>query len=177
MTTRVLVVAATHAEAAHVPEHLPVIVTGLGKTAAAVGVTEALVGVDLSPKMVEKARLRGDYDDLLITEITGYLRTRPSSFDLLVAADVFVYFGDLREVLAASAASLRPGGHYAFTLERCATGEDWHLNPHGRYSHGEDYLHRLAAEAGFRVVSIESVVPRHEGGQPVPGMLVVLTKD
>jgi adenosylhomocysteine nucleosidase len=48
VSTRVLVVAATHAEAAHVPGHLPVVVTGLGKTAAAVGVTEALVGVDLS---------------------------------------------------------------------------------------------------------------------------------
>jgi predicted TPR repeat methyltransferase len=135
-----------------------------------------LVGVDLSPKMVEKARLRGDYDDLLITEITGYLRTRPASFDLLVAADVFVYFGDLREVLAASAASIRGGGHYAFTLERCTTGEDWRLNLHGRYSHGEDYIRRLAAEAGFEVISIESVVPRHEGGQPVQGMLVVLRK-
>lgn len=46
MTARVLVVGATRAEVAHVPEHLPVVVTGLGKTAAAVAVTEALVGVD-----------------------------------------------------------------------------------------------------------------------------------
>ena len=43
---RILVVAATHAEAAHVPPHLPVVVTGLGKTAAAVATTEALVGVE-----------------------------------------------------------------------------------------------------------------------------------
>jgi adenosylhomocysteine nucleosidase len=43
---RVLVVAATRAEAAHVPDHLPVVVTGLGKTAAAVAMTEALVGVE-----------------------------------------------------------------------------------------------------------------------------------
>lgn len=43
---RFLVVAATRAEAAHVPGDLPVVVTGLGKTAAAVAVTEALVGVE-----------------------------------------------------------------------------------------------------------------------------------
>ncbi len=42
---RVLVVAATRTEAAHVPGQLPVVVTGLGKTAAAVATTRALAGV------------------------------------------------------------------------------------------------------------------------------------
>ncbi len=37
-----LVVAATRAEAAYVPGHLPLVVTGIGKTAAAVAVTRAL---------------------------------------------------------------------------------------------------------------------------------------
>ena len=47
MTSEVtLVVAATAAEAAHVPPRLPVVLTGLGKTAAAVATTRALAGVD-----------------------------------------------------------------------------------------------------------------------------------
>jgi nucleoside phosphorylase len=41
-----LIVTATRAEAACVPSHLPVVVTGLGKTAAAVATTRALSGVD-----------------------------------------------------------------------------------------------------------------------------------
>jgi len=41
-----LVVAATSAEAAHVPRHLQLVVTGLGKTAAAVATTRALAGMD-----------------------------------------------------------------------------------------------------------------------------------
>ena len=41
-----VVVAATTAEAAHVPRHLPIVVTGLGKTAAAVATTRALAGAD-----------------------------------------------------------------------------------------------------------------------------------
>jgi adenosylhomocysteine nucleosidase len=41
-----LVVAATSAEAAYVPRHLPVVVTGLGKTAAAFATTRALAGLD-----------------------------------------------------------------------------------------------------------------------------------
>lgn len=40
---RFLVVAATAAEAAHVPADLPLVITGLGKTAAAVATTRALM--------------------------------------------------------------------------------------------------------------------------------------
>jgi adenosylhomocysteine nucleosidase len=43
---RLLVVAATTAEAAHVPADLPLVVTGLGKTAAAVATTRALAAYD-----------------------------------------------------------------------------------------------------------------------------------
>lgn len=55
MTVRppqVLVVAATRAEAAHVPRQLPVVVTGLGKTAAAVATTAALAGADPASTLV-----------------------------------------------------------------------------------------------------------------------------
>jgi nucleoside phosphorylase len=49
---QVLVVAATRAEAARVPGRLPVVVTGLGKTAAAVATTRALHGVDPASTLV-----------------------------------------------------------------------------------------------------------------------------
>jgi nucleoside phosphorylase len=44
---RCLVVSATRAEAAHVPEGVPVVVTGMGKTAAAAATAEALATTDL----------------------------------------------------------------------------------------------------------------------------------
>lgn len=40
-----LIVAATRAEAAYVPPNLPLVITGLGKTAAAVATTRALAGL------------------------------------------------------------------------------------------------------------------------------------
>lgn len=43
MTRRIMVVAATRAEAAYVPAHLPLVITGMGKTAAATATTRALV--------------------------------------------------------------------------------------------------------------------------------------
>lgn len=49
---QILVITATRAEAAHVPRTLPVVVTGLGKTAAAVGTTRALAGADPARTLV-----------------------------------------------------------------------------------------------------------------------------
>ena len=44
--TRYLIVSASRAEAAYVPEHLPLVVTGIGKTAAATALTRALMETD-----------------------------------------------------------------------------------------------------------------------------------
>jgi predicted TPR repeat methyltransferase len=137
-----------------------------------------LVGIDLSPKMLEKARLRNEYDELLIGEVTAYLRTRTAAFDLLVAADVLVYFGALEAVASAAHAALRPGGRLAFTVERnddAASG--WHLNANGRYAHSGPYLRALAATNGFSIETLDATVPRHEGGKPVEGYLAVLRRD
>jgi adenosylhomocysteine nucleosidase len=49
---RYLVVSATRAEAAYVPDGLPLVVTGLGKTAAAAAVAETLATVDLEHLVV-----------------------------------------------------------------------------------------------------------------------------
>ncbi|WP_374457595.1 nucleosidase [Nocardioides sp.] len=46
MTSRVLVVSATAAEAAHVPPDLPLVITGLGKVAAATATARALATYD-----------------------------------------------------------------------------------------------------------------------------------
>ncbi|HSE07353.1 MAG TPA: nucleosidase [Nocardioidaceae bacterium] len=60
---QILVVAATKAEAAHVPSHLPVVVTGMGKTAAAVATTRALVGVDPARTLVVNIGTAGALHD------------------------------------------------------------------------------------------------------------------
>ena len=61
-----------------------------------------LVGADLSAGMLDKARERACYDDLIRAELTGYLQDQPARFDLVVSADTLCYFGDLSEVLAAA---------------------------------------------------------------------------
>ena len=133
-----------------------------------------LVGVDLSPAMTALARERGVYDELVVEELTAFLRQRACGGDLIVSADTLVYFGDLAEVIAAAAGALRPGGALVFTLERAEPGDapaGFHLHPHGRYSHTREYIARALGGAGFVDTVIREISSRKEAEAWVPGWL------
>ncbi|GGA38524.1 tetratricopeptide repeat protein [Dyella nitratireducens] len=133
-----------------------------------------LVGVDLSGGMIEKARLRGGYDELQEAELTGYLQAQPSAYDIVFSADTLVYFGELQAVLHAAHDALRSGGWLAFTVE-VAQGEDERidLSPSGRYQHTRRHVERALSSAGFSRVSIGHDTLRKEGGQPVTGWVAL----
>jgi predicted TPR repeat methyltransferase len=128
-----------------------------------------LDGIDLSEKMAEQARARGVYDKVTV----GDLLALSGSYDLVIAADVLIYLGDLAPVLQAVQNVLHPGGHFAFTVER-GEGEGYDLRPTGRFAHAEPYLRRIAADHGFAVTLLEPTVTRREAGAPVPGLLCLL---
>ncbi|HZH27190.1 MAG TPA: methyltransferase [Azospirillaceae bacterium] len=133
-----------------------------------------MAGVDLSPRMLGKAADRRIYDELAEAEAVQALAARPGHWDLVVAADVLVYVGDLVPCFTAAATALRPGGLFAFTVER---GEEAPvLGPGRRFRHGETYVRRSAAEAGLAVELLRPCVPRHDRGQPVEGLLCVLRR-
>lgn len=134
-----------------------------------------LAGVDLSGKMLDKARERGIYDQLECGEIGAYLATQREAFDLVAAADVLVYFGDLAPLFGQVRAALRSGGWFCFSVEACEDG-DFVLRPSNRFAHSLDYLRGLAAGAGFEVCEKKAAALRTENGAPVPGYLVVLRK-
>lgn len=135
-----------------------------------------LVGVDLSGLMLAKAREGGAYDELVRGDVAATLATRPQSLDIAVAADVFVYIGDLDAVFAATAAALRPGGMFAFSAEACDDGNDCRLGPRRRYAHSQAYLQRLADAHGFAIESMERSVIRQENHEGVEGWLVVMRR-
>ena len=52
----------------------------------------------------------------------------------------------------------------------------YRLNPHGRYSHSRDYLHRALDATGFVAVTLDSAVLRMESGSPVAGLVATCRK-
>jgi len=134
-----------------------------------------LTGVDLSAGMLAKAEPRQVYDGLVKAELTAFIEGEPAGrYDLIVSADTLCYFGDLGAVTRAAARALAPGGWLVFTVEGLPqdSAEDFHLNPHGRYSHGAGYVRRVLGEAGLAVRSVAPAHLRTEGGKPVSGFLV-----
>jgi predicted TPR repeat methyltransferase len=135
-----------------------------------------LVGVDLSPGMLAKARDRRVYDELATAELCGFMRSRPDAFDVVLSADTLVYFGALEEVVAAARTTLRVPGLLAFTVERWSDGSQggrYTMGPHGRYLHAEDYVRSALEAAGFRCLETTPAVLRVELGADVNGMVVV----
>lgn len=134
----------------------------------------AVVGVDLSGRMLERAAARGLYDELVKSEALQYLEAGGEMFDLVLAADMLIYFGALEPVFAAVATRLAPGGLFAFSIETADPGVDFAVLPSGRFVHTPDYVARLAA--GFEVVGWEAATVRQEALKPVAGLFVVLQR-
>ena len=136
-----------------------------------------LIGIDLSAAMAAKARQRGLYDEVAVGELEARLHAEPLAYDLVVAADVLVYFGDLGGVTAAAHCALKPGGAFAFTVERA--GDDvasYALGAKSRYAHAGPYLRALADQYGFTVALLEPAATRRDDGADVPGWVAVLKK-
>ncbi|PTT91564.1 hypothetical protein DBR42_03570 [Pelomonas sp. HMWF004] len=135
-----------------------------------------LIGVDLSSGMLDKARERGGYHQLVQAELVAYLAAQPGGFQLVTCADTFCYFGRLDEALAAAADALQPGGQFIFTVEALADdgpdATEYRLLHNGRYAHTRGYVERCLRAAGLAGVALESVVLRREVGEPVTGWLV-----
>jgi predicted TPR repeat methyltransferase len=135
-----------------------------------------LDGVDLSAAMVEKAAARGLYDRLDVAELVATLAARPQAYDLVVAADVLVYLGDLQPMMAAAGTALRPDGTFAFTVERADGDASYALGPKHRYAHAPRYIREVAEAGGFAVALLEDAVTRRDGAADVPGSVVVLRR-
>eukprot|EP00928_Gymnodinium_smaydae_P056598 TRINITY_DN39960_c0_g1_i1.p1 TRINITY_DN39960_c0_g1~~TRINITY_DN39960_c0_g1_i1.p1 ORF type:complete len:562 (+),score=87.84 TRINITY_DN39960_c0_g1_i1:107-1792(+) len=104
-------------------------------------------------------------------------------FDLVAAADVFVYIGDLDEVFVQTRRWIRVGGIFGFSVE---TGFDpcesappappagYQLCDTGRFTHRPEYIAGLANKHGFSMDRTRDLVLRYNGGKPVHGRVFVL---
>lgn len=108
-----------------------------------------LIGVDLSPKMLKFAKEKGCYDVLIEAENSEYLADKSERFDLILAADVFIYQGNLKKSFSHCFKALVKSGFLAFSTE-INQGQEFSLQPTGRFSHAKSYIVELSREIGFK---------------------------
>ncbi|NPC58436.1 tetratricopeptide repeat protein [Caenimonas soli] len=136
----------------------------------------SLHGVDLSGNMVERAAARGVYDALAQADVAQYLADTQQSYDLVLAADVFIYLGALEAVFAGVARVMRPGGVFCFSVEACDEGPDFALRPSLRYAHSSGYIRKLAEQYGFEIGATAGHSIREDQGIPIPGLFAWLIR-
>lgn len=135
-----------------------------------------LEGVDLSQPMLDRAAALGVYDRLHHADLCAHLQHSESRHDLVLAADVFIYVGALEAVFAGAQRVLRPGGLFAFSVERGDDAQPMTLTPHLRYAHSRPYLQRLAADHGMQWLHDHAAPIREDQREAIPGLYVVLRR-
>lgn len=140
-------------------------------------------GFDLSQNMLAKAEAKGVYDRLAQADLSltpgesGVFADGPwYRADLVAAADVLMYLGNLESVFAIVDALAESGADFAFSVEEAAEGDGFRLAPSLRYAHSETYIGTLSARHGFEVLKTVRTTIRKDGGKPVAGMLFLTRK-
>jgi predicted TPR repeat methyltransferase len=147
---------------------------GTGLMGAALGDrVDRLVGVDLSAKMVAKARLSRLYEALEVGDVLEFLDALSTErADLIVAADLLVYLGDLEPLFGGIRRALAPNGLLGFSVE-AGEGAGYRLSPKMRFAHSERYLREVAAQTGLTPLAIEPAATRREAGADVAGWIAI----
>lgn len=132
-----------------------------------------LEGVDLSSGMLAEAARKKLYARLYCQELCAFLSGHKKRYDLIAAADVLTYFGDLDSVFAGFAFALKKNGRIIFTVtQNVYDDSDWYLHLSGRFAHRFSYLQNTLGKHGFNIEKSELKQLRTEGGEKVMGYVV-----
>mgnify|MGYP001826542331 CR=1 FL=1 len=132
-----------------------------------------LDGLDLSPAMIDRARERDVYAELIVGDVVNSIRNSNSHYDLVLAIDLLVYIGDLSVVFKAIASNLGAGGWVAASIEQGEAG--YQHKDHRRYLHSLDYVRDVSMTAGLKMVCTEATSLRKERGKPVDFHVALFT--
>jgi predicted TPR repeat methyltransferase len=132
-----------------------------------------LEGIDLSEKMLCKAKEKDVYNKLIKHDIVDYLSHASLNFDYFISTDVFVYIGDLSDVFRLIKSRNKTGGKLAFSTENY-DGDDFFLEQSGRYSHSKKYIESLCVKFGYKLLHFETQALRKEKDEYLTGGLYLL---
>lgn len=135
----------------------------------------SLTGIDLSEKMLAEAAKKYIYDALIQSDILSFLENNPAQFDLVMAGDVIVYFGELEAIFSAVSQALRLNGLFIFNAE-INVENNYAMAKSGRFNHSKAYLDSLIAQNQFTLLSYQVVRMRTQNQQPVLGHIYLLKK-
>jgi predicted TPR repeat methyltransferase len=123
-----------------------------------------ITGVDISAAMLAEAMKVQDahgkkiYDALIKREIQGFLADAPAEgYDIVMAANVFSYIGDLHEIFQQVSRVLKRGGIFAFTVDKF-DGHEFRFDPQdARFKFSAEYIRMLGGTHDLKSVKQDEV--------------------
>ena len=180
--------AALIAKTADIPKHFRIAIDlgcGTGLLGPEIRArVDRLEGYDLSKGMLAKAAEKHVYDHLgqadlsLEPDLSGVFEAGLAAgrADLVTAADVLMYLGNLQGVMAIAAKLAADSGIFAFSVEDAQQADGYVLRDSLRFAHSEAYVREALADHGFIVLDLARSVIRMDGGKPVHGILFITRK-
>jgi predicted TPR repeat methyltransferase len=134
-----------------------------------------LEGVDMSAGMLAQATIKGIYNYTEHAEAHAFLQSCSKRYNLIVAADVLVYMGDIQSLFIEIARCLDDGGLFVFSTQILESGT-YRLGHDHRYAHSADYIHHCATQTGMTRFYLEKTFIRHDGTDDIYGQIAVYGK-
>jgi predicted TPR repeat methyltransferase len=126
--------------------------------------------------MLAQARRLNVYDALVQADITEHLRATDARHDLVCAADVFTYVGDIEPVFDALTRVLAPGGVFAFSVEAASDDVEFELRGSLRFAHSRRHVEALAQRHGYTLLQCVRQPMRADRQGMIDALYVVLTR-
>lgn len=140
-----------------------------------------LTGVDLSENMLEIAYDRDVYNALYVADVEDYLLDNDEEpWNLICAADVLPYLGDLDQFAKGISDSLISDCHCIFSTETLLhdefNGQDYTVGKFQRFAHQLTYIESIFKKYKMEIEISKEIIVRYEQGNPILGHLVLMQK-
>ena len=134
---------------------------------------DSIIGIDLSKRMLDQAKKKNIYNELIKEDIVTYLSNNYFDFDYFISLDVFIYVGDLSNIFKLIKSRNKKSGKLAFSVENY-DGESFFLERSGRYSHSKTYIENLCDKFGYSISYFKELDLRKEKNKYISGALYIL---
>ena len=124
-------------------------------------------GVDLSNNMLDIAKKKKIYDELLTGDICGILEKNVKKYNLFIIADVFVYIGELQDVFSKIKNRSEEGAIVIFSTEHLEEG-DYRLVKQ-RYRHSKNYIEKILKQNNFNFIDFKTEKLRKDKDSYITG--------
>jgi predicted TPR repeat methyltransferase len=133
-------------------------------------------GVDIAPRMIEKAGKKRIYDELICSDIHDFIQKGDiPKFDIITSTDVFIYVGNPERIIQNLGQKMKPNALFCFDFET-EDCESFTLRQTGRFAHNPDYMKSLCKQAGLEYIDFQIDNIRYDLGKPIKGAFVIARK-